>query len=83
MIEKLMPLSYLLEDDSGHNIIVLDLTSWGEKTSWAIRSITGCLNKNGEWEYEPSPSNRDEEFLKRCRWDSAEEALEFWNNHSK
>jgi hypothetical protein len=30
------------------------------------------------WEYEPLPSSRDEAYLKRCRYDSIEEALQHW-----
>lgn len=42
---------------------------------WAVRRLGECLNKQGEWEYEPMPSSRDDEFLTRCRFDSAEEAF--------
>ena len=34
------------------------------------------LNRNGEWEREPLPSNRDDEFYDRCRFKSFEEAVE-------
>lgn len=54
-----------------------------EPDRWAIREFSHCLNKAGKWEYEPSPSERDEAFLKRCRWDSAEEALAFWIEKGK
>lgn len=38
---------------------------------WAIRNRgTGhVLNVGGEWEYEPQPSSRSVEFLKRTRFD--------------
>lgn len=42
---------------------------------WAVRFNGSVLNKQGEWEWEPMPSSRDDEFLARCRWDSAEEAI--------
>jgi hypothetical protein len=42
---------------------------------WAVRRMGECLNKQGEWEYEPMPSSRDDEFLSRCRFDSVEEAF--------
>jgi len=36
---------------------------------WAIRKSSGSvLNNLGEWEHEPLPSCRDEEFLARCRY---------------
>lgn len=34
-----------------------------------------CLNKAGEWEYEPLPSSRDDEFMARCRFNTAENAI--------
>ena len=46
---------------------------------YAIRRGRSCLNKLGEWEYEPFPSNRTEEFFERCRYSSLEEALEYYN----
>lgn len=46
---------------------------------WAVRDqFNSCLNKGGEWEYEPSPSNRDDEFFERCRWDTKEAAYTAW-----
>lgn len=41
---------------------------------WAVRQNGNCLNKQGEWEWEPMPSGRDDEFLARCRFASASEA---------
>ena len=38
---------------------------------WAVRNSFGdVLNKQGEWEWEPQPSSRDEAFLRRCRFDT-------------
>ena len=33
------------------------------------------LAKDGEWELEPIPSSRDDEFYARCRFDTYDEAL--------
>jgi hypothetical protein len=44
---------------------------------WAITQRGNCFAKDGTWEYEPVPSSRDDDFRKRCRWDTAEEAAEF------
>ncbi len=43
---------------------------------WAILDPHGnCYNKDEkDWEYEPLPSNRTDEFLKRCRF-TLKEAL--------
>ena len=62
--------------------ITLDMVKGREhKTRWSIKCRGECLNKNNEWEYEPLPSSRDEAFYNRCRWDSAEEAVAFWEAH--
>lgn len=45
----------------------------GEK--YAVRDGNGdCINKEGEYEPEPMPSNRDDDFLQRCRFDTIKEA---------
>lgn len=41
---------------------------------WAIRRYGDCMNSDGEWEYEPQPSSRDDSFMDRCRFNSAEDA---------
>lgn len=46
---------------------------------WAIMRHASVLNRELEWEYEPSPSHRDDDFLVRCRYESVEEALEYIN----
>lgn len=43
--------------------------------SWAVKGNSGVLNRDGEWEYEMSPSSRTDEFLRRCRF-TREHALE-------
>lgn len=45
---------------------------------WAVYRNGSPLSKEGEWEYEPIPSSRDDAYLKRCRYDSIEEALRHW-----
>ena len=49
---------------------------------WAIISWNGnCMTKDGKWEWEPMASQRDDAFIKRCRYDSVEEALETYLKH--
>ncbi|EZP51418.1 hypothetical protein [Delftia sp. RIT313] len=43
---------------------------------WAVREFGEVLNLEGEWESEPSPSARDDEFLMRCRFDTAQQAID-------
>jgi hypothetical protein len=45
---------------------------------WKVSLLGSCLNRDGEWEHEPSPSYRDDAFFTRCRFSSIEEALEHW-----
>jgi len=49
--------------------------SAGGAVLWAIRRYSGCLNRAGTWEYEPLSSSRDDDFLRRCRWDDFDEAF--------
>lgn len=46
---------------------------------YAVRLYGNCLSIDGEWSFEPSPSNRTDEYLRRHRFDSlaaAEKALD-------
>jgi hypothetical protein len=47
---------------------------WRGDNDWAVTDTGLCLNNSGEWEYEPPPSSRSEDFLTRCRF-SLEEAI--------
>jgi hypothetical protein len=49
-------------------------TQMDGSTKYAVRHIGSCLTTEGEWEYEPIPSSRDDEFLRRCRFDSWQQA---------
>lgn len=42
---------------------------------WKVTKHGDCLNKAGEWEYEPLPSSRDDAFIARCRFASAADAI--------
>lgn len=48
--------------------------------AWTIANHSCSLNRNGEWEYEPYPSNRTDEFIERTRYGSPREALEIANH---
>jgi hypothetical protein len=50
---------------------------------WAVRKSGTVLTNEGDWEYESSPSNRDDDFYTRCRFDSLEEAVNKYNNTTK
>ena len=42
---------------------------------WAIICRGYCLNKMGDWEFEPIPSSRSLSFFDRCRWEDFEDAV--------
>jgi hypothetical protein len=42
---------------------------------WAIRSMSRCLSRKGEWVHEPSPSNRTDRWIRAHRFTETE-ALE-------
>lgn len=40
-----------------------------DEDSWAVTdSFNRCLSSSGEWDFEPSPSNRSKEFLETHRF---------------
>lgn len=44
---------------------------------WAVRSGTNvCLSKDGTWEFESMPSERDNEWLSLHRWDTFDAAMD-------
>lgn len=47
-------------------------------SGWGIvRERNGSvLNRNFEWEYQPQPSSRTEDFYRRCRYESVDEAVQ-------
>lgn len=45
------------------------------KVHWAIVSFNDCMGKDGTWINEPLASQRDNNFIKKYRYDSVEEAL--------
>lgn len=46
----------------------LSIEARGEGLWAVLEDGSFCLNRDGEFEYEPMPSSRDDAFLKRCRF---------------
>ncbi len=73
-----VPSSYLLDYDEPRDqeiSAVATLFKDKKPVRWAIRRGSSCMRKtDGCFMYEPSPSNRDDEFFERCRFATAEEA---------
>lgn len=72
---EVVVVAYAVRDNP---IVTIENTYRGDEDKWAIRQHGQCLNKSMEWEYEPQPSSRDEEFFARCRFslDEAKKMLE-------
>jgi hypothetical protein len=76
------PVGWLLvpvRNEHDREIVICRRIGRGNVERWAIYQAEGmnfpCLNVDGEWEYEPMPSNRSEEFLAQCRFESLEVAV--------
>jgi len=52
----------------------------GEK--WAVRKGGHCLNKQGNWEYEPNPSSRHAVFYAKCRFKTLPDAIAVYNKRT-
>lgn len=42
---------------------------WRGENRWAVLDGPMCLGSDGEWEYEPLPSNRDDAWIATHRFD--------------
>lgn len=75
--------AYLLKERSPMRYIRLVRMPYRGGVRWAIRDETDnyVLTKDKKWMTEPSPSNREEGYYQLCRWDTAEEALAFWEEY--
>lgn len=62
-------------EHEGHPIYVEECQQRDNSVLYAIRQRGFCLNKQGDWEYEPIPSSRDDAFIARCRWADLEDAI--------
>ena len=78
--DVIVPTEFQFRDDfEGHNLTPITFTRMrspfyhGER--WGVRRIGWCLTTAGEWEYEPSPSSRDEAFYNRARFGTLEAAV--------
>lgn len=61
--------------DAGGEVRIEAAKQMDGRVLWKVREHGNVLAKTGEWEWEPMPSGRDDEFLDRCRFDTPQEAL--------
>jgi len=69
----LIPTSYRLENSE---VSIECRNQIKGNTKWVVAFRGEVLNKNREWEYEPLPSSRDDNFIERTRFDSPYKALD-------
>lgn len=60
--------------DYGLPIMIDRMRQMDGSIKYAVRQSGACLSRSGEWEYEPIPSSRDDEFFARCRFETWEDA---------
>ena len=73
---------WLVKPDQFNREIVLErVVHYPDGYRWAVRS-NDCsrLNKTGQWEWEPRPGDRKEDFYERCGFSTKEEALAAFNS---
>lgn len=66
--------SLLPEDHTDAHVFALEVEYRG-RGQWAVTWMRDCLSADGEWDFEPNPSSRDDGWLGRHRFD-LETALE-------
>ena len=77
-MEKLKPIKYSLGLDQWHVFI-----EFRAENSWALTCMGDCMDKNGEFNDEPSPSNRTEDFIQNHRFKTPEDAYNCFKEKSK
>jgi hypothetical protein len=73
---KLVATKYVIPGQRDVAVEMREMSDDGQAAiAWAVTGICSVLSTNLRWEYEPAPSSRTEEFIKRTRFSSPEEAL--------
>jgi hypothetical protein len=67
--------SRLPETNADHPVWSVTVEASGHGR-WAVRNMSNCLAKDGEWEHEPLPSSRTDEWLETVRWDDVGDAID-------
>ncbi len=80
LINELQVKSYILDRNDNIEMTILDrVPQMDDIDKWAIRKSGRCLNSMGEWEFEPMPTSRDDNFLQRCRFKTPYHAFAIWD----
>lgn len=73
---KLKPVKFQYKPEIHNDMNSIYIEWFG--TGWGIRkepNMNFVFNRLGEWEYQPMPSSRTEDFYKRCRYETVDEAV--------
>lgn len=68
-----LPWTHYINGDTLHIFASIDATRFDEQGNpikWCVREGSSCLNDDGQFEWESNPSSRDEDFLRRTRFNS-------------
>ena len=60
--------SVLPHDDINRSCFTITVESRG-RGLWAVARHSQCLDASGQWDWEPSPSNREDDWLATHRFD--------------
>lgn len=74
----LQVLEYELANDGYESVRLCRMYQHDNSERWAIRRLGFTLNRDGEWEFEPQPSSRDDDYMQRNRYMTITEALHVW-----
>lgn len=80
---SIMALSLAIENDGRTEVKIERARQRDGSSLWAIRRDGSVMNKNAEWEFEPMPSSRDDEFIKNCRYATIDEAVETYKRYQE
>ena len=65
---SVVPFDHPSPDAHSFTLTVQRTNFQNEQLGWAIRRASFCLSSNGEWDYEPLPSSRDDDWLEAHRF---------------
>jgi hypothetical protein len=60
-------ISALPEDNVNHGLYAVTV-QWRGGDTYAVKRLSMVLGADGEWDYEPSPSNRDDDWIATHRF---------------
>lgn len=67
----------------GFEPVRIDLVRNRNGLVYAVRQSGSCMSTDGEWDYEPMPSSRTDEWLARFRFQTWEDAAKAIERHCK